>query len=79
MYALSYLCCSLLILESLLSTPCDLDGGSFVFEAGGRRWAMDMGSDSYQLPNYFTQDVKNNTRYNLYRKATVGHNTLLSC
>lgn len=55
----------------------DLDGGSFVFETGGRRWAMDMGSDSYQLPGYFTQDVRINTRYNLYRKATVGHNTLV--
>ena len=55
----------------------DLDGGTFVFEAGGRRWAVDLGSDSYQLPNYFVQDVGNRTRYNLYRKATVGHNTLV--
>lgn len=55
----------------------DLDGGSFVFETGGRRWAIDLGADNYQLPNYFTQNIANNTRYNLYRKATVGHNSIV--
>ena len=52
----------------------DLDGGTFVFEAGGQRWGMDMGSDSYQLKNYFTQSLK--YRYSYYRKSTAGHNTL---
>jgi hypothetical protein len=52
----------------------DLDGGSFVFEAGGQRWAMDMGSDDYQLKNYFTQTLE--YRYGYYRKSTAGHNTL---
>jgi hypothetical protein len=52
----------------------DLDGGTFVFETGGQRWAMDMGADNYQLKNYFTQSLK--YRYGYYRKSTAGHNTL---
>ena len=30
-----------------------LDLGSFVFDALGARWAMDLGSDDYNLPGYF--------------------------
>ena len=52
----------------------DLDGGTFVFEAGGQRWGMDMGSDNYGLKNYFSQSLR--FRYGYYRKATAGHNTL---
>eukprot|EP00729_Bicosta_minor_P012448 gene12448-30134_t len=52
----------------------DLDGGTFVFEAGGQRWGMDMSSDNYNLTNYFTQSLK--FRYSYYRKSTAGHNTL---
>jgi hypothetical protein len=52
----------------------DLDGGTFVFEAGGQRWGMDMSSDNYQLKEYFTQSLK--YRYSYYRKSTAGHNTL---
>jgi hypothetical protein len=52
----------------------DLDGGTFVFEAGGQRWGMDMAADSYNLPQYFTQSLK--YRYGYYRKSTAGHNTL---
>jgi hypothetical protein len=52
----------------------DLDGGTFVFEAGGQRWGMDMGGDTYSLKNYFTQNLK--YRYSYYRKSTAGHNTL---
>jgi len=48
----------------------DLDGGSFVFEAGGQRWAIDMSSDDYGLENYFTQSLK--WRYGYYRKSTAG-------
>ena len=36
----------------------DLDGGTFVFEAGGQRWAIDMASDNYSLKNYFTQSLR---------------------
>ena len=30
-----------------------LDLGSFVFDAAGVRWAMDLGADDYNLPGYF--------------------------
>ena len=53
----------------------DLDGGTFVFEAGGQRWGMDMGSGDYELKNYFSQNLK--FRYGYYRKSTAGHNTLV--
>jgi len=45
-----------------------------VFEAGGQRWGMDMGSDNYGLKNYFSQSLR--FRYGYYRKSTAGHNTL---
>lgn len=35
---------------------------------------MDMGSDTYNLKNYFSQNLK--YRYGYYRKSTAGHNTL---
>ena len=35
---------------------------------------MDLGSDVYQLPGYWTQT--NEHCYNWYRKSTAGHNTL---
>ena len=52
----------------------DLDGGSFAYEVGGERWAVDLGADTYGLPDYFTQSVAH--RYGFYRKSTAGHNTL---
>ena len=30
------------------------DLGSFVLDSGGVRWAMDLGPDDYNLPDYFT-------------------------
>jgi hypothetical protein len=49
-----------------------LDLGSFVLDAFGQRWAMDLGSDSYDLPQYF-----GSLRWTYYRTRTEGHNTLL--
>jgi hypothetical protein len=49
-----------------------LDLGSFVLDAFGRRWAVDLGSDDYNLPAYF-----GNKRWTYYRLATESHNTLL--
>jgi hypothetical protein len=48
-----------------------LDLGSFVLDAFGERWAIDLGSDSYGLPGYFGKE-----RWNYYRTRTEGHNTL---
>jgi hypothetical protein len=47
-----------------------LDLGSFVLDAFGQRWAIDLGPDSYGLPGYFGQ------RWTYYRQGTEGHNTL---
>ncbi len=59
----------------------DADVGTFVLDALGERWFVDLGSDDYSLPNYFTNvdgfypaDAK---RWNYYRKRTEGQNTLV--
>jgi hypothetical protein len=49
-----------------------LDLGSFVFDAAGVRWAMDLGADDYNLPGYF-----GNQRWNYYRLRAEGQNTLV--
>jgi hypothetical protein len=49
-----------------------LDIGSFVLDVLGQRWAVDLGSDDYNLPGYF-----GNQRYNYYRLRAEGHNTLV--
>ena len=48
-----------------------LDLDSFVFDALGERWAMDLGKDSYNLPGYFSAQ-----RSSYYRVSTAGQNTL---
>lgn len=47
-----------------------LDLGQFVFEANGTQWAIDLGSDEYNLTDYFST-------YNAYRKRTEGENCLV--
>ena len=49
-----------------------LDLGAFVLDALGERWAVDLGSDDYNLPGYF-----GNKRWTYYRLKTESHNTLL--
>jgi hypothetical protein len=49
-----------------------LDLGSFVFDAAGARWAMDLGADDYNLPGYFGAQ-----RWNYYRLRAEGQNTLV--
>jgi len=49
-----------------------LDLGSFVLDALGVRWAVDLGSDDYNLPGYF-----GGKRWTYYRLRTESHNTLL--
>lgn len=48
-----------------------LDMGSFVLDALGQRWAMDLGPDDYGLPGYFGKE-----RFTYYRTRTESHNTL---
>lgn len=51
-----------------------LDLGTFVLDALGERWAVDLGPDSYSLPNYFEMKTG---RSQYYRLRTEGHNTLV--
>lgn len=48
-----------------------LDLGTFVLDALGERWALDLGGDDYNLPGYFGKQ-----RWTYYRLRTEGHNTL---
>lgn len=49
-----------------------LDLGTFVLDALGKRWAIDLGSDDYNLPGYF-----GTKRWDYYRLRAEGHNTLV--
>jgi hypothetical protein len=49
-----------------------LELGSFVFDAGGVRWAMDTGRDDYNMPAYF-----GNKRWTYYRLRAEGQNTIV--
>jgi hypothetical protein len=49
------------------------DLGSFVLDANGVRWAVDLGPDDYELPDYFKPEMR--CRY--YRTSTIGHNTII--
>jgi hypothetical protein len=49
-----------------------LDLGTFVLDALGERWALDLGPDDYNLPGYF-----GGKRWTYYRLRTEGHNTLV--
>lgn len=54
----------------------DLDTGSFVFDAYGVRWAIDLGKEDYNLPGYWNMD-EDGKRWTYYRKRAEGHNTLV--
>ncbi len=49
-----------------------LDLGNFEMDALGVRWARDLGSDDYNLPNYF-----GGLRYTYYRLESISHNVPL--
>jgi|GEM_PF-927839 len=50
----------------------NLDAGTFVIDAQGVRWAVDLSKGNYDLPGYFTSK-----RFDYYRTATMGQNTLV--
>jgi hypothetical protein len=49
-----------------------LDIGSFVLDASGYRWVVDLGADNYNLPGYFGKN-----RWDYYRLRAEGHNTVV--
>ena len=50
-----------------------LDLGSFVLDALGERWAIDLGGETYGVPHYFDFSK---TRWTYYRTRNDSHNTL---
>jgi len=54
----------------------NLDLGSFVLDAYGKRFVMDLGADNYNAPGYFSTGA-NGPRWNYYRMRAEGHNTLV--
>lgn len=53
-----------------------LDLGSFVFDALGERWAVDLGTDNYNMPGYF-EAGEGGQRWTYYRMRAESHNTLV--
>lgn len=54
----------------------DLDVGTFVYDALGVRWAMDLGAENYNVLGYWDREIKGD-RWNYYLKRAEGHNTLV--
>lgn len=50
-----------------------IDAGNFILYKGMTRYFLDLGSDNYNLPEYFS----GNTRYHYYRMNGEGHNTVV--
>lgn len=50
----------------------DLDIGNFFLDASGKRFIEELGSDDYNIPDYF-----GTKRWNYYRKRAEGQNTLV--
>lgn len=51
-----------------------LDNGSFIFDAMGERWAMDIGRDSYLLDGYGAAIER---RFKIFRLRAESHNTII--
>jgi hypothetical protein len=58
------------------SNHSHLDLGNFELDAGGVRWAKDLGSDDYDLPNYFSMGLTGQ-RWTYYRLNSLSHNVPL--
>jgi hypothetical protein len=54
----------------------NLDLGTFVLDALGQRWACDLGSESYSLPDYFVTGPRGK-RWDYFRCNSHGHNVPL--
>ncbi len=53
-----------------------LDLGSFLLDADGERWAVDLGPDDYNLPGYWSGATAGSPRWQYYRLNNSSHNTL---
>ncbi|KIO20697.1 hypothetical protein M407DRAFT_29688 [Tulasnella calospora MUT 4182] len=55
----------------------NLDGGDFVIDFAGMRWAGELGSGDYIADGYFTSEAQDSPRWTYYRTRTEGRNTLV--
>lgn len=53
-----------------------LDLGSFIIDALGERWILDLGADDYNIPGYFGTGA-GGQRWTYYRTRAEGNNTLV--
>ncbi len=53
-----------------------LDAGSFMLDADGVRWAVDLGPDGYDLPGYWSGATIDDPRWQYYRLNNRSHNTI---
>ncbi|MCD4824563.1 MAG: heparinase II/III family protein [Phycisphaerae bacterium] len=53
-----------------------MDIGSFVLDADGVRWAIDLGADHYRLPGY-SNKTDGGPGWRYYRRSAKSHNTLV--
>lgn len=51
-----------------------LDLGNFEYDALGVRWARDLGSDNYNLPDYWRMEKEGQGRWQYYRLNSRSHN-----
>jgi len=54
----------------------NLDLGSFVLDALGKRWIIDLGADNYNMPGYFNMGP-DGKRWEYYRMRAEAHNTIV--
>jgi len=60
-----------------MATHGHLNTGSFVLDALGQRWAVQLGGDRYGNPGYFTKGQRDSQGYQYYRVRAEGQNTIL--
>ncbi len=53
-----------------------LDAGTFVIDADGERWALDLGAENNFLPGLY-ENSNDGRRWNYYRNTNKSHNTLV--
>ncbi|HTB81960.1 MAG TPA: heparinase II/III family protein [Opitutaceae bacterium] len=53
-----------------------MDLGSFVLDSDGVRWAADLGSDDYNLPDYPVMK-QDSPRWGYFRLSNLSHNTII--
>ncbi|SCV70692.1 BQ2448_3454 [Microbotryum intermedium] len=58
-------------------THRDLDGGDFVIDALGQRWAGENGNGQYLANGYFSSEKQDSVRWTYYQKGSQGQNVIL--